>query len=287
MDETTHFGFQTVASADKAKMVGEVFNRVAQNYDVMNDLMSAGIHRLWKEQFINNLNPQQGMKLLDVAGGTGDIAFRFLEYTKSKSTPPAFAGLLSPNRSSSVVVCDINPNMLNVGAERARKFGYVPAKAEHITPVHYLGDSRIQSLLSSENQIEFVEGDAMNLPFPDNSFDAYTIAFGLRNVTDTNKALREARRVLKRGGRFMCLEFSHLENALFQQLYDTYSFNVIPALGELVAKDRDAYQYLVESIRRFPTQPQLVEMMKEAGFGSVKYTNMSLGIVAMHSGFKL
>lgn len=245
-EKTTHFGFQDVPEAEKAGMVHGVFSRVASKYDVMNDLMSVGIHRIWKDAMMDWLAPRPGQRLLDVAGGTGDVAFRFL-----KRAPGA-----------SAVVCDMTEPMLIEGRKRA--------EAEQMA----------QSL-------DWVVGDAMALPFPDRSFDVYTISFGIRNVTRIPDALLEAYRVLRPGGRLMVLEFSHIPNDLLQKAYDLYSFNVIPVMGQIVAGDRDSYQYLVESIRKFPDQDTFATMIREAGFGQVKYRNLSLGIAALHSGWKL
>ena len=275
-----------------------VFTKVASSYDQMNDAMSAGVHRIWKDDFtalaglaasssvIREFNasstqsqsqsqsqtqsqpqPQSqsnlSLDILDVAGGTGDIAFRFVEqmemlqHSRTTSLPDC----------CSVTVCDINPGMLSVGRQRAvEKYG--------------------STLLDSE-ALKFVEGNAESLPFPDNSFDLYTISFGLRNVTDVPKALRDAYRVLKPGGRFMVLEFSEPVNEQFRAIYDAYSFNVIPKLGEVVAGDRDSYQYLVESIRKFYRQKELEEEVKKAGFTYTKYVNYTNGLVAVHEGWKL
>jgi demethylmenaquinone methyltransferase/2-methoxy-6-polyprenyl-1,4-benzoquinol methylase len=245
-EATTHFGFQTVAEDKKADMVKGVFNSVAKRYDIMNDVMSMGIHRLWKDSLINTVNPRPGMHLLDLAGGTGDIAFRFLE----------------ASRGGTVTVCDINAEMLAVGKERAEKAGYA-------------------------GRAEFVCGDAMKLPFASRSVDAYTISFGIRNVTRIHEALEEAYRVLKPGGTFYCLEFSPEVVPVLQEAYDTYSFNVIPTMGEFITKDRDSYQYFVESIRRFPTPQKFEGMIREAGFARVKYRTMSAGIVAIHQGTRI
>jgi demethylmenaquinone methyltransferase / 2-methoxy-6-polyprenyl-1,4-benzoquinol methylase len=245
-EKTTHFGFQDVPEAEKAGMVHGVFSRVASKYDVMNDLMSVGVHRLWKDAMMDWLAPRAGQRLLDVAGGTGDIAFRFL-----KRAPAA-----------SAVVCDLTEPMLVEGRKRA--------EAEKLA----------QSL-------DWVVGDAMSLPFPDHSFDVYTISFGIRNVTRIPDALREAHRVLKPGGRLMVLEFSQIPNDLMQKVYDLYSFNVIPALGQVVAGDRASYQYLVESIRKFPDQDRFAALIGDAGFGQVKYRNLTMGVAALHSGWKL
>lgn len=245
-DQTTHFGYQTVPEADKAGMVHGVFSRVASKYDVMNDLMSLGIHRLWKDAMMDWLAPRAGQRLLDVAGGTGDVAFRFL-----KRAPGA-----------SAVVCDLTEPMLIEGRKRA--------EADRLAA-----------------SLDWVVGDAMALPFPDASFDVYTISFGIRNVTRIPDALAEAFRVLRPGGRLMVLEFSQIPNDLLQRAYDLYSFNVIPAMGQVVTGDRDSYQYLVESIRKFPDQDSFAAMIREAGFGQVKYRNLTMGVAAHHSGWKL
>ncbi len=245
-DKTTHFGFQEVAEDDKAGMVHGVFSSVASRYDVMNDLMSGGVHRIWKDAMMDWLAPQSHQHLLDVAGGTGDIAFRFL-----KRAPGATATVL-----------DMTEGMLIEGQKRA--------EAEK------LADS-----------LGWVVGDAMALPFDDNSFDVYTISFGIRNVTRIEDALAEAYRVLRPGGRLMVLEFSQLPNPAMQWAYDRYSLNVIPVMGQIVANDRDSYQYLVESIRRFPDQERFAAMITEAGFDQVKYRNMTMGVAALHSGWKL
>jgi len=249
----THFGFQTVSEAEKAGMVRAVFDTVAPKYDLMNDLMSAGVHRLWKAALIDWLAPRAGQTIIDVAGGTGDIAFRMLDRMGDKSEG---AAELPP-----VTVCDINAEMLNVGRNRAIDRG------------------RLQGL-------RWVCGNAEALPFPDMSFDAYTIAFGLRNVTHIDKALAEGRRVLKPGGRLICLEFSKVLAPVLDKVYDAYSFRVLPWLGGMVAGDRDAYRYLAESIRKFPDQQALATRMTDAGFGQVKVRNLSGGIAAMHSGWR-
>ena len=245
-DGTTHFGFRTVAEEEKAGLVHGVFTRVASRYDLMNDLMSGGVHRLWKDGMMDWLAPRPGQRLLDVAGGTGDIAFRFL-----RRAPGATA-----------TVCDMTESMLLEGQRRA--------EAE-----------------SFADRLDWVVGDAMALPFADASFDVYTISFGIRNVTRIGDALAEAFRVLRPGGRLMVLEFSRIPNEALQWAYDRYSYNVIPALGQVVTNDRDSYQYLVESIRRFPDQESFAEMIRAAGFEQVKYRNLTLGVAALHSGWKL
>ena len=243
---TTHFGFQEVAEDRKAGMVHGVFSRVASRYDLMNDLMSGGVHRLWKDAMMDWLAPRPGQRLLDVAGGTGDIAFRFL-----KRAP-----------SASATVLDMTEGMLAEGRKRAEA-------------------------ASLSGRLDWVAGDAMALPFADESFDVYTISFGIRNVTRIGDALAEAFRVLRPGGRLMVLEFSHLPTPGLQWAYDRYSFNVIPALGQAVAGDRESYQYLVESIRRFPDQESFATMIRAAGFERVAYRNLTMGVAALHSGWKL
>ncbi|KAL8108899.1 2-methoxy-6-polyprenyl-1,4-benzoquinol methylase, mitochondrial-like isoform X1 [Apium graveolens] len=260
----TSFGYKEVPEEEKSKLVGNVFTSVASNYDLMNDLMSAGLHRLWKERLVSKLNPFPGMKHLDVAGGTGDVAFRILESINSvrhKALRDTFEENLQ--EETQIYVCDINPNMLNVGKIRAQERG-----------------------LGEDGSIVWVEGDAEALNFEDGSIDGYTIAFGIRNVTHIEKVLSEAYRVLKKGGRFLCLELSHVENPAFKQFYDYYSFSVIPAIGELVAGDRNSYQYLVESIRKFPPQEKFASLISEAGFQKVEYENLVGGVVAIHSGLK-
>ncbi|KAK6152160.1 hypothetical protein DH2020_014795 [Rehmannia glutinosa] len=261
---STSFGYKEVREEEKSQMVGNVFTSVASSYDLMNDLMSGGLHRLWKERLVSKLNPFPGMKHLDVAGGTGDVAFRILESINNVGRR-AMRDIHDDNvlDETQIFVCDINPNMLNVGKKRAQERGF--------------GDNK---------SLVWVEGDAEALKFEDGSMDGYTIAFGIRNVTHIEKALAEAHRVLKRGGRFLCLELSHVELPIFKDLYDYYSFSVIPALGELVAGDRESYQYLVESVRRFPSQEKFAKMIAEAGFDKVEYENLVGGVVAIHSGLK-
>jgi demethylmenaquinone methyltransferase/2-methoxy-6-polyprenyl-1,4-benzoquinol methylase len=249
-DQTTHFGFKDVPLGDKQTLVNDVFHSVASRYDLMNDLMSAGLHRVWKEAMITALNPpraDQPFALLDVAGGTGDIAFR-----AAKTAGEGFRA----------TVCDINSDMLAVGRARAA--------AQHL-----------------DDRVSFVEGNAETLAFPDSSFDAYTIAFGIRNVPRIDRALSEAFRVLKPGGRFLCLEFSTVDVPGLDRLYDFFSFNVIPPLGRMVTGDAESYRYLVESIRQFPRPGAFAEMIGGAGFSRVNWQSLSGGIVALHSGWRL
>jgi demethylmenaquinone methyltransferase/2-methoxy-6-polyprenyl-1,4-benzoquinol methylase len=241
----THFGFETINEQDKQRRVRGVFDSVAARYDVMNDLMSGGLHRLWKREMVASLAPKAGQHILDVAGGTGDIAFRIRKAA-----------------AAHVTVCDINEAMLNEGKNRAID-----------------GNKR--------DGLAWVTGNAEALPFPDSHFDAYTIAFGIRNVTHIEQALSEAYRTLKIGGKFVCLEFSPVEDPLLAKIYDSYSFHVIPWVGEKVAHDRASYQYLVESIRRFPTKKNFAAMIAQAGFGAVTTRSMTGGIVALHTGRKL
>lgn len=245
--DSTHFGFKDVPVSEKAGLVRGVFDSVAENYDLMNDLMSAGVHRLWKTAMMDWLMPRPGQHLLDVAGGTGDIAFKFLDRIKG---------------DGQVTVLDINHAMLSVGQDRA------------------LDQGRLEGL-------RWVNGDAMALPLDDKSVDAYTIAFGIRNVTDIPLALREARRVLKPGGRFMCLEFSTVSQPGLKEFYDFYSFNILPKIGGMVAGDKESYQYLVESIRKFPDAEGFKAMILEAGLGQVKYRKLSGGIAAIHSAWRI
>ena len=245
-EQTTHFGFETVPEAEKAGKVQNVFTSVASKYDIMNDIMSVDIHRIWKEAMMDWLAPRPGQRLLDVAGGTGDISFKFLKR----------AG------SGHATVLDITENMLIEGRKRAET------------------DQILDSL-------DWIVGDAMSLPFADNSFDVYTISFGIRNVTQPQEALNEAFRILRPGGRLMVLEFSQIPVPLAQKAYDLYSFNVIPTMGKLITNDRSSYQYLVESIRKFPDQETFLSMVHHAGFKNTGYRNLSLGIAALHSGWKV
>ena len=246
----THFGEKTVPLADKQGLVDDVFHSVARRYDLMNDLMSGGLHRAWKDALVTAVNPPKSDRpfaLLDLAGGTGDVAFRVVE-----------AGGLGVR----VTVCDINADMLAVGHERARERGH-------------------------DEAVTFEQGNAEELPYPDRSFDCVTIAFGIRNVPRIERALAEAYRVLKIGGRFLCLEFSSVDLPGLSSLYDVYSYNIIPRIGEAITGDRDAYQYLVESIRKFPRPESFADMMRTAGFRRVSFSTMTAGVVALHSGWKL
>jgi demethylmenaquinone methyltransferase/2-methoxy-6-polyprenyl-1,4-benzoquinol methylase len=243
------FGFEKVSSEEKRTRVDGVFSDVASKYDLMNDLMSAGVHRLWKNTFCQMV-PNLDGKILDVAGGTGDIAFRLKEKAKKQ------------NKDPHITICDINKDMLEVCKNRAID----------------------RNILKN---LDFVVGDAEKLPFPDNSFDYYTIAFGIRNMLSVEKALAEAYRVLKPTGKFLCLEFSKVENEFLRPLYDFYSFNIIPSIGERVTKNRDAYKYLVESISLFPNQEDFKTMIEEAGFSDVTYKNLTFGVAAIHCGFKV
>jgi demethylmenaquinone methyltransferase/2-methoxy-6-polyprenyl-1,4-benzoquinol methylase len=245
-DKTTHFGYQTVPVANKAQRVADVFHSVADKYDLMNDLMSVGIHRIWKRITIEMSAVRTGHKVLDIAGGTGDLAAKFAARVGPEGT---------------VVLADINDSMLRVGRDRLLDRGIV------------------------EN-VRFAQADAQNLPFPDNSFDLISIAFGLRNVTDKDLALRSMLRVLKPGGRLLILEFSKPQNPLVEKLYDGYSFNLLPKLGKLFARDETSYRYLAESIRMHPDQQTLQSMLDSAGFVNTDYHNMSAGIVALHRGVK-
>jgi len=245
----THFGYSEVPLAEKQGMVDDVFHKVAQRYDLMNDLMSGGLHRIWKDVFVGRVHPSKRgpFRHLDVAGGTGDIAFRV-----------ASAG----GPETKVTVLDINGDMLAVGRERAEKKGFA-------------------------DRLTFIEANAERLPFPDGEFDAYTIAFGIRNVPRIEMALSEAYRTLKRGGRFLCLEFSQVEAPLLSKIYESYSFSVIPLIGRLVSGEAEPYRYLVESIRQFPPAEEFAAMIEKAGFARVGFTRLTGGIVAIHSGWKI
>jgi len=249
MSEETDFGFEKVKTGDKAARVGRVFDSVAERYDVMNDLMSAGIHRWWKAEMVRALRPRAGQRLIDVAGGTGDVARRALPR-------------LEPDAGGAAIVCDANPQMLELGRARAIDDGILAG-------------------------IEWLAGDAEALPFADRAFDLYTIAFGLRNVTRIERALAEARRVLRPGGRFLCLEFTPAVAPLLQPLYDLYSFQVLPLLGRIVTGHPEAYEYLVESIRRFPPQGALCELIAAAGLERASYRNLTGGVAALHSAWRL
>ena len=295
---TTHFGFRTVDESDKERLVGNVFDSVASNYDVMNDLMSAGIHRAWKDSFVRMLGvgaqSSANLQVLDVAGGTGDIAFRIAD--ELSTHPAATSRSVHEDEQARVVVCDINKQMLDEGRQRAAK----------LDPSRTAGWPRM----------DWIVADAQKLPFDDASFDVYTIAFGIRNVTRIPEALsevrgsprlarpahshatgtaptpaparwRQAHRVLRPGGRFLCLEFSRVNNALLREAYRQYSFHVIPKIGGLVANDAASYQYLVESIQRFPPQEDFAQMLRDAGLRHVSHSSLTGGIVAVHSGIKI
>mgnify|MGYP001121313056 FL=1 len=245
-NSTTHFGARVVDEWEKAGLVHGVFASVAKRYDIMNDLMSFGIHRLWKDAMMDWLAPRNGQTMLDVAGGTGDIAFRFLHRAPT----------------AQVTVLDLTEPMLVEGRKRSLA-------------------------AQTTERLSWCVGDAMALPFANNTFDVYTIGFGMRNVTRIDTALREAFRVLKPGGRLMVLEFSHLPQQMLQHFYDLYSFHVIPRMGRIIASDQDSYQYLVDSIRQFPDQDNFAAMIATAGFAQVRYRNLSFGIAALHSGWKI
>ena len=245
--ESTQFGTRNVTPDEKTSLVRGVFDSVADKYDLMNDVMSGGVHRLWKNHFIRRIRPRAGLDYLDVAGGTGDIAFRIKKYLGDK-----------PAR---ITLCDLNQHMLAVGRDRAINKGWL-------------------------NDFEWVTGNAESLPLPDNSQDVYTIAFGLRNVTRIDTALAEAFRVLRPGGRFFCLEFSHVEEPLIAKLYDIYSFSLIPKMGEKIAQDRESYQYLVESIRKFPKREELCARLEAAGFKRAQAEPLTFGVATIHSALK-
>ena len=247
MSDQVSFGYEDVDPREKTRRVGEVFSVVAKKYDVMNDAMSGGMHRLWKNRFVDRVKPQPGEAILDMAGGTGDIAFRLAE------------------RGAEVTVSDINQEMLDVGIERAMK----------------------QGITEEDGGLVWSRQNAEELTFPDRMFDAYTIAFGIRNVTHIAKALAEAHRVLKFGGRFFCLEFSTTEWPGFKEAYDLYSHKLVPQLGQAIAGDADSYRYLIESIRRFPPMPEFEAMIRRAGFARTKVEPIMGGLVAIHSGWKV
>ena len=249
-DTATSFGFRPVDESDRQGLVNRVFATVAERYDLMNDLMSGGLHRLWKEDLIAQLNPPRGdgaFRLLDVAGGTADVTMRY-------------ARASGPNATA--MLCDISPEMIAVGKRRVHE-------------------------AALDKRISFTEGNAEQLPFADRSFDAYTIAFGIRNVTHIDKALSEAFRVLKIGGRFLCLEFSEVTVPILDRLYDFHSFEIIPRLGQAIAGEAVPYRYLVESIRKFPNQERFASMIRDAGFARVSYRNLTGGVAAIHSGWKI
>ena len=245
--EKNWFGEKQVAPDEKTRLVRGVFDSVAPSYDVMNDFMSGGLHRLWKDHLVRKIRPRAGLHYLDVAGGTGDIAFRIRK---------------KAGKDCKITLCDINAEMLSVGRDRSIDMG--------------MGDD-----------FDWVTGNAESLPLQDNSVDVYTIAFGLRNVTHIDDALAEAYRVLKPGGRFYCLEFSKVNEPLMAKIYDIYSFKVIPKIGKLVAKDEESYQYLVESIRKFPQQRELMHRLEAAGFQKCRFENLTFGVVAIHEGVKI
>ncbi|MCZ8320396.1 MAG: class I SAM-dependent methyltransferase [Novosphingobium sp.] len=249
MSEQVSFGYEAVSPEEKTERVGAVFSSVAKKYDVMNDAMSAGMHRLWKDKFVRRVKPQPGEQILDMAGGTGDIAFRMAA------------------RGATITVSDINQDMLDVGIERALK------RIEN-------GDKGLDSLVWSRQNAE-------ELSFPSRFFDAYTIAFGIRNVTRIDHALAEAHRVLKHGGRFYCLEFSTTEWPGFKEVYDLYSHQLVPKIGQAIAGDADSYRYLIESIRRFPTMPEFEGMIRAAGFTRTRVEPILGGLVAIHSGWNI
>lgn len=243
-NKKVNFGFKQVNFDEKPDLVRGIFSSVASNYDIMNDFMSGGVHRIWKNNFVSKIENKEECNLIDVAGGTGDISFRFIDAGGMHST-----------------VCDLTASMVEEGRKRAINKGYF-------------------------GKIDWKVGDALELPFEDNTFDTYTISFGIRNVVDIQKALEEARRVLKPGGKFLCLEFSHVTDEKIKRIYDLYSFKIIPTLGQLVAGDKDSYQYLVESIRMFPKQDTFKKMIEMAGFENCGYENQTFGVACIHWGYK-
>lgn len=251
MTDTVSFGYEDIAATEKTARVGGVFTSVASSYDLMNDAMSGGMHRLWKDRFVRRVKPRSGEQILDMAGGTGDIAFRLAE------------------SGASITVADINPAMLEVGMARAQKRGFASGRKP------------------DAGALVWSEANAESLTYPDRFFDAYTIAFGIRNVTDIPAALKEAHRVLRRGGRFFCLEFSTVTWPGFADVYDAYSHHLVPKLGKLLARDEASYRYLIESIRRFPDMPRFEGMIRDAGFVNTKVEPIMGGLVAIHSGWKI
>ncbi len=249
-EQKTHFGTQKVSMSQKTQLVTDVFKRVAGSYDLMNDLMSLGIHRLWKQELIHLLRPRSYVRMLDVAGGTGDIALRFLQASQKVHAEDVH-----------VTVCDRNPSMVHEGRNKALDTGII-------------------------QNLDWMVGDATALPFKDNSFDIYTIAFGLRNVTEPQKALDEAFRVLKPGGMFYCLEFSKVSQPILQKLYKFHSFSIIPRIGQLIAQDKAAYDYLVQSIEQFPAPEILLQMLGKSGLQHTSFQTLSFGVVAIHIGMK-
>ena len=274
--ESTQFGERDVTPDEKTAAVRGVFDSVADQYDLMNDLMSGGVHRLWKNHLIRKIRPRAGLSYLDVAGGTGDIAFKIKESIDSlskaqarrratpaqNSQPDASRPAACGHGDTQITLCDLNWDMLRVGRDRAVDKGYL-------------------------NDFDWITGNAECLPVPSESVDVYTIAFGLRNVTRIDDGLKEAFRVLKPGGRFYCLEFSHVDNPLIRRVYDGFSFGVIPHMGKVVANDKDSYQYLVESIRKMPKQKALKQRMEAAGFSKCSYENLTFGVAAIHYGIKI
>ncbi len=258
-EDTIDFGFEQIPTDEKVSRVRGVFDSVASSYDVMNDAMSFGIHRVWKDMTMARVNPQPGETLLDVAGGTGDLSRRFL----ARAAAANMRRKTPSEKQASAIVCDINTEMLLAGQDKDVDDRGRPLRLTRVT------------------------GDAQSLPLPDNSVDVVTIAFGIRNVTDRDMALRDMRRVLKPGGRFFCLEFSTPPAEWLSKIYDMYSFNVIPRMGGVIAGDKDSYQYLVESIRKFPRQQKFADMMSEAGFGRVSWTDYTGGVAALHQGWKV
>jgi len=262
------FGFKEIKEEEKQTEVNKVFTNVAEKYDIMNDVMSLGLHRAWKNYLISEIAPNYQMKLIDVAGGTGDIAFRFLNHLENSSTQKDISDRLKEennpeNSQFKITVCDINENMLKVGQERSKNLPFA-------------------------ERLEWKVGNAEDLiNEKDDSYDVYTIAFGIRNCTNLDKVIKEAYRVLKPGGRFLVMEFGKVDNFMLKKIYDFYSFEIIPATGYMIAGDWDSYQYLVESIRMFPKQDEFAKLIKDCGFKFVRYENLTDGVVAIHSGIKL